>query len=217
MIETDRRLGAKPSELDSLTSKLADAKAEFERTFWDANQKYYAYTVSKQPGQDSTLLDTFFAQHIAERLQLPDLVDIKHYQQQLNGTFHNFMAWRDPDGRPVGAPNMLVGEHIKEWPMLGVLGAVQEEGVWPGVNYFVGSTYVAAGRRFRNQTLINDGIEMGSAVSLQIWLNKRNGYAFNAPMSWDRNDTTWYIYPAYERELAIWDLMDSIKPVSFAH
>jgi len=112
---------------------------------------------------------------------------------------------------------MLAGKGVKEWPLLGVLGAVQEEGVWPGVNYFVASTYVAAGRRFGNESLINDGIEMGSAVSKQIWVNNKNGYAFNAPMSWDRSDTTWYIYPAYERELAIWDLMDSVKHVSVAH
>ena len=217
MIETGKRLEINPSQIDSLSRELAEAKAEFERTFWDAKQGFYAFTIGPQPGQHTVLLDTFFAQHIAERLQLPDLVDTKHYRQQLSGTYSAFMAWRDPKGRLVGAPNMLSGKGIKEWPLLGVLGSVQEEGVWPGVNYFVASTYVSAGQRFRDKNLVKDGIEMGSAVSTQIWLNEQNGYAFNSPMHWDRGDTTWYIYPAYERELAIWDLMDSIKPVGFAH
>jgi len=217
MIETGRRLGVNPSEIGALNRRLTDAKAEFENTFWDAKQGYYAYTVTPRAGQDSVLLDTFFAQHIAARLQLPDLVNIQRYQHQLMGSYSAFMSWRDPEGHLIGAPNMLAGKGVKEWPLLGVLGAVQEEGVWPGVNYFVASTYVAAGRRFGNESLINDGIEMASAVSTQIWVNNKNGYVFNAPMSWDRSDTTWYIYPAYERELAIWDLMDSIKPVSFAH
>jgi uncharacterized protein (DUF608 family) len=217
MIASRNRLSADLSDNSALNRKLADAKAEFERSFWDPKQGFYAFTISPQPGQDTTLLDTFFAQHIAECVHLPDLVDVKHYQQQLRGTYSAFMAWRDPEGRPVGAPNMLPGKGVKEWPLLGVLGAVQEEGVWPGVNYFASSTYVAAGRRFGDKSLIADGVEMGSAVSTQTWLNKNNGYAFNTPMSWDRNDTTWYIYPAYERELAIWDLLNSIKPVRLPH
>lgn len=217
MIETGRRLGANPSEIGALNQKLTDAKTEFENTFWNDKQGFYAYTLPPQPGQDSVLLDTFFAQHIAARLKLTDLVNIQRYQRQLAGTYSAFMSWRDPEGRLIGAPNMLAGKGVKEWPLLGVLGAVQEEGVWPGVNYFVASTYVAAGRRFGNESLIKDGIEMGSAVSKQIWANNKNGYAFNAPMSWDRSDTTWYIYPAYERELAIWDLIDSVKHVSVAH
>ena len=217
MIEAGKRLGADSSEISVLSRRLVAAKAEFEKVLWDAKQGYYAYTISPEPGQDTVLLDTFFAQHIAERLQLPDLVDVKHYQQQLNGTYSAFMAWRDAEGRLVGAPNMVAGKGVKEWPVLGVLGAVQEEGVWPGVNYFVGSTYVAAGKRFGSEALTDDGVEMGSAVSAQIWLNAKNGYAFNTPMSWDRNDTAWYIYPAYERELAIWDLLNSIKPVRFPH
>jgi non-lysosomal glucosylceramidase len=111
---------------------------------------------------------------------------------------------------------MISGKGVKEWPLPGVLGSVQEEGVWPGINYFVASTYVAAGKRFRRKILVDDGIQMGSAVSAQVWLNQKNGYTFNTPMSWDRTDPTWYIYPAYERELSIWDLMDSIKPLEIA-
>ncbi len=217
MIEAAKRQGSEPSKIVAMTRELGEAKAEFERTFWDPVHGYYAYTVYPHPGQTSTLLDTFFAQHIAERLELPDLVNLAHYKQQLSRTYSAFMAWHDPEGRPVGAPNMIAGKGVREWPMLGLLGSVQEEGVWPGVNYFAASTYVAAGKRLRNEKLIDDGISMGSAVATQTWLNKKNGYAFNTPMSWDRSDTTWYIYPAYERELAIWDLMESIKPLSFAH
>ncbi len=217
MIETNKRLGADASHLEVLIHELGDAKSEFEETFWNAKRGYYAFTVPPVKGEDTTLLDTFFAQHIAERLGLPDLVNVHHYLQQLSGTYTDFMARRDGEGRLIGAPNMLAGKQVKEWPLLGVLGAVQEEGVWPGVNYFVASTYVAAGKRFGQQKLVDDGVEMGSAVSRQIWFNEKNGYAFNTPMQWDRTDTTWYIYPAYEREFSIWDLMDSIKPLKFAH
>lgn len=211
MIEAGKHAG---SDISSLGRELTDAKSEFEATFWDATQGFYTYTPSLGERQSTVLLNTFFAQHIAERLQLPDLVDTKHYQQQLTGTYSAFMKWRDPEGHLVGAPNVLAGKGVKEWPMLGVIGSVEEEGVWVGVNYFVASTYVAAGKRFRDHVLIDDGVEMGSAVSTQTWLNKKTGYAFNTPMGWDRNDVMWYVYPAYERELAIWDLMDSIKPVT---
>jgi uncharacterized protein (DUF608 family) len=216
-IEAGKRQGSEASNPDALISELREGKAEFEKTFWDPVHGYYAYTIYPVTGKTSTLLDTFFAQHIAERLRLPDLVDPDHYRKQLSGTYSAFMSWSDRDGKPVGAPNMLAGRGVKEWPMLGVLGSVQEEGVWPGVNYFVASTYVAAGKRFGSRTLIGDGISMGSAVATQAWFSRKNGYAFNVPMSWDRADTTWYIYPAYERELAIWDLMESIKPFSFVH
>ena len=127
------------------------------------------------------------------------------------------MQWRDPEGNLVGAPNLLAGKGVKEWPMLGLIGSVEEESVWVGVNDFVASTYVAAGKRFRDETLVHDGIEMGSAVSAQTWFNEKTGFAFNTPMGWDRRDVTLYFYPAYERELAIWDLMDSIKPVILTH
>lgn len=208
MIEASRHAGVSGADTSSLSHELAEAKAEFEETFWDPKQGFYAYTMSPGAGQNTVLLNTFFAQHIAERLQLPDLINTKRYQQQLTGTYSAFMQWRDPEGHLVGAPNLLAGKGVKEWPMLGVIGSVEEEGVWVGVNDFVASTYVAAGRRFRDETLIHDGIEMGSAVSAQTWLNEKTGYAFNTPMGWDRRDVTWYVYPAYERELAIWDLMD---------
>jgi hypothetical protein len=98
------------------------------------------------------------------------------------------MKWRDSEGHLVGTPNVLAGKGVKEWLMLGLIGSVEEEGVWVGVNYFVASDYVAAGKRFRNKVLIDNGIEMGSAVSTQTWLNKKTGYVFNTPMGWDRGD-----------------------------
>lgn len=165
------------SEIGPLNQKLTDAKTEFENTFWDDKQGFYAYTAPHNQDRIQFCWTHFFAQHIAARLELPDLVNIQRYQRQLAGTYAAYMSWRDPEGRLIGAPNMLAGKGVKEWPLFGVLGAVQEEGVWPGVNYFVASTYVAARRRFGNESLIKDGIEMGSAVSKQIWVNNKNGYA----------------------------------------
>jgi uncharacterized protein (DUF608 family) len=121
------------------------------------------------------------------------------------------MAHSDPQGRLLGAPDMIVGKGATEWPYIGIVGSVQEEQVTTGVNYFVASTYVRAGKRFNDSQLNQDGIKMATAVAAQIWQNDKNAFAFDAPESWQRDDASIYIYPAYERPLSIWDLLDNIK------
>jgi len=146
-----------------------------------------------------------------EGLGLPDLVDLNHYRTQLDTTFARFMSRSDAEGRPIGAPMMITGAGTKEWPFISILGSIMEEEVAPGANYFTGAIYYNAGRRFGDPKPSAKGITMATAVADQVYRNDKNGFAFNTPMMWNRDDTAHYIYPAYERELAIWDLIDAIK------
>lgn len=212
-IDAGRRIGADPHDLGELRAALPLARAEYETTFWDQGNRFYRYTPGPRPEQVTTLLDTFFAQHVAESLGLPDLVDLEHYRTQLSTTYARFMAWRDPEGRPIGAPTLLAGEGVAEWPYVGVVGSMQEEHVITGANFLVAATYVAAGRRFGDLDLRAKGLAMGEAVATQIWGDNANGFAFNAPEMWYRDDPRSYVYPAYERPLAIWALLDAIKPL----
>jgi hypothetical protein len=96
---------------------------------------------------------------------------------------------------------------------VGFLGTRFETDAWPSVNYFAGASYYEAGRRFRDGQLRRDGIQLGRAVSTQIWRVDDNGYMFDAPIGWDQERTDHYTYPAFESNLAVWELINSIKPL----
>jgi hypothetical protein len=57
---------------------------------------------------------------------------------------------------------------------------VAEQEVWPSVNYVMGATYYDAGQRFRDPRLRRQGIQLGAAVSTQIWRVEENGFQFDA-------------------------------------
>ena len=213
-IDTSKRLNEPSTVTDSLNEDLQKARSEFELTFWDPDNQFYIYTPGPSPREVAAHLDTFFAQHVAEELGLPDLVNLNHYRTQLTSTYSRFMALSDAQGRPLGAPDMIVGKGATEWPYIGIVGSVQEESVTTGVNFFVASTYVHAGDRFKDPLLHEDGLKMATAVAAQIWENDKNAFAFDAPESWQRDDASIYIYPAYERPLSVWDLLDNIRPLA---
>ena len=67
--------------------------------------------------------------------------------------------------------------------------------------------------RFGDNGLRLFGLQLGAPVSLQIWDVADNGYAFNAPLQWNMTDAGKYIYPSFETDLAVWEVLDAIKPL----
>ncbi|MFI1736031.1 GH116 family glycosyl-hydrolase [Streptomyces acidicola] len=192
------------------------ARTEFEDVFWDSKNRWYRYT--EYTTGSAVHLDTFFAQHMAERLGLPDLVDLRRYQEQLTRHYHLFMAHRDSSGRLLGASNMAIPDGTTEWPIQSTVFFVtklrQEIQVWSGTNYLTASVYYNAGTRFGNRQLREHGVEMAAAATTQVWEVEANGFTFDTPEAWDRDDASRYAYPGYERPLAIWDALDAIQPLN---
>ena len=216
MIGAGKRTGEEPATIETLKTRLSQAKVEFEATFWEPVNKWYRY--SEYTKGTAVLLDTFYAQHVAERLNLPDLVNLEHYQEQLSAHYARFMSGRDSLGRPAGASNMILPEGTTSWPLVtslfGVLITRQEVDVWTGTNYFVASTYYSAGSRFKKAELRTEGLNMATAVAKQLWEIDENGFVFDPPEAWNHQNVDFYTYPGYERPLSVWDLMDAIKPLS---
>ena len=208
-----KRLGESRATLASWSSQLAAAKAEYESTFWNPDHHYYRYTPGPTTDNDSVLLATFFAQHLAERAGLPDLVNVAHYREQLTTQTALFASQRDAAGRDIGSPNMALPPGSTGFPYVGFAGTTYEDGVWPTVNYFVGADYVTASERFKDPQLKREGIALGSAVATQVWQVDENGYQFNTPLQWNKTDAGRWIYPAFESNLASWELINAIKPV----
>ncbi|MBL7490813.1 hypothetical protein I6A62_22620 [Frankia sp. AgW1.1] len=217
VIKSGQQLSRPASELAPLQGDLNNAKAEFETTFWDPVHQYYRYTPGPTGTEDATLFDTFFAQGVAERLGLPDLVDLTHYRQQLRTQYPAFVKLRDGKGRLLGAPNMILPGGAGadgNWPFVGPYGLREETEVWSGTNFEVAATYLTAGARFKDNTLTRDGVALASAVSTQIWQVPENGFAFNSPEAWNQKTTELYRYPAYARALSIWGTLDAIHPLT---
>jgi non-lysosomal glucosylceramidase len=213
VIATAQRLGEDAAAVDAWRGQLTQAKTEYESVFWDPAHQYYRYTPGPTATKDSVLLATFFAQHLAERAGLADLVDPEHYRIQLKTQYPLFVFRRDAQGRLLGGPNMALPPDVATFPYVGFVGPRFEQEVWPSVNYFMGATYYDAGQRFRDRQLRRQGIKLGAAVSRQIWRVEENGFQFDAPIGWNQSRTDHYDYPAFESNLAVWELINAIKPV----
>jgi hypothetical protein len=96
-----------------------------------------------------------------------------------------FSGTTDAAGRLTGATNMGPPSSTDGFPLVGPTGAIYELNVWPGANYAAGATYYAAGKRFGNENLKQQGLTMAFALSAQIWDVRENGYGFNAPFQCD--------------------------------
>jgi non-lysosomal glucosylceramidase len=216
MIASGSRLGENRTVISGWQDQLNQAKAAFETTFWDPQNNWYKYT--EYASGSAVLLDTFYAQHVAEQFGLPDLVDLSHYRAQLEGTYSIFMSHRDADGNLIGAYNLGLPEGVTTYPLIGYLFGspetpTQEHMIWVGANFFAGATYINAGKRFGSRALLADGIQMASAVANQVWGILDNGLAFDAPECWTIDGGVANIlYPGYERPIAIWDTFNALDP-----
>jgi non-lysosomal glucosylceramidase len=216
MIASGSRLGESRTVISGWQDQLNQAKAAFETTFWDPQNNWYKYT--EYASGSAVLLDTFYAQHVAEQFGLPDLVDLSHYRAQLEGTYGIFMSHRDSGGNLIGAYNLGLPEGVTTYPLIGYLFGspetpTQEHMIWVGANFFTGATYINAGKRFGSRALQADGIQMASAVANQVWGILDNGLAFDAPECWTIDGGVANIlYPGYERPIAIWDTFNALDP-----
>ena len=216
MIEAGKQNGESTATIESWKHELAAGKAEAEAIFWDPAQKWYRYTEYEKGS--ASLLDTFFAQHVAEQLNLPDLVDLAHYREQLTLHYDAFMTHRDKRGELVGPQNMILPTGVTTWPIVvdifGMKGPFLEPDVWSSTGYLAGATWYHAGERFADPQLKSEGITMGVSVANQIWKYDENGFAFDAPLGWKSYNPALYTYPGYSSPLGVWDLIDAIKPVA---
>ncbi|MCZ0997509.1 GH116 family glycosyl-hydrolase [Streptomyces mirabilis] len=216
MIKAGRRTGEDKATVTAWQRAFDRARTEFEDVFWDGTNQWYRYT--EYTKGSATHLDTFYAQHVAERLGLPDLVNLRRYRTQLTQHYARFTADRTADGRLLGARTMVLPDGVTEWPalssILGVAAPRQEVAVFTGTNYFAAATYLLAGARFHDTDLREHGVEMASAVSTQIWSEDENGFAFDAPEAYGPSNAAVYSYPAYERVLAVWDTLDAIESLA---
>ncbi|XVU27872.1 GH116 family glycosyl-hydrolase [Actinoplanes sp. CA-054009] len=198
MIAAGERMKESPAEITRLKGQVAAARAEFEELFWNADGGYYRYTPPEGSAPDNAMLATFLSQYLAQRAGLPDVVDQNHYRSHLK-VMHGFVTGtKDSAGRPSGAT------------LLGT--ATNRSGdVWPHANYSAAANYVLAGKRFNDTSLIRQGLDMGSVAAKQLWDVKENGYAFNAPISYDPADPGSFLYPSFESNLAAWQIVDVLK------
>ncbi|MDR2566346.1 MAG: hypothetical protein LBC97_09910 [Bifidobacteriaceae bacterium] len=191
------------------------ARDEFERVFWDSENEWYRYTEYPDGTGSAVLLSSFFAQHVAEQVGLPDVVDPGHYRAHLASVKAVFGNNTNSAGDPIGASNLEVPIGQPGFPITSALfGDFQANGVWAGANYFAASTYYGAGLRLGDEELKSRGLAYADVIADRIWDTAENGYEFNGPEQWSKNNDQGYTYPGYERLLAVWDALNAISPVT---
>ncbi|WP_380161960.1 GH116 family glycosyl-hydrolase [Kineococcus sp. R86509] len=192
-----------------LRADLVAAKAEFEAAFWDVEAKHYRFATAG-PYTKASTISAFYAQHLAESVKLPDLLDPLRHQQELNSQYRNFRSF-DDDGEVTGAPLLF-----QPGGLAGPDGTVPFETDWVmvGDNFSAAADYLTSARRFQQPQLRSYALELAQAVATQIWLRPRNGLAFAAPWAWFPDDAGKYVYPGYSQALAVWDVLEAIKPLT---
>jgi non-lysosomal glucosylceramidase len=207
-IATGEQLEVDQAYVEGLRSDLAAARAEFESVFWDPATQHYRFS-SAGPYSDAATIAAFYAQHLAESVGLPDVVDPDRHRVEL--TVHH------PEFRSFNAAGDMIGAPLLTRPG----GLANPDGSIPfvvdwvvvGDNYVAAADYFDSGERYGAQQLQDFALELGEGVSRQIWLKPENGLAFAAPWAWFPHDTRKYIYPGYSQALAVWDLLQAIKPL----
>lgn len=203
VIAAGEQLAVEEDYVRQLKVDLAAAKTEFETLFWNPVQNHYRFT-NGGPYTDHYVVDTFLAQHLAETLGLPDLIDQNRHATHLRVNY--------PSSRAYNSEGELIGAALVALPLTPPLG-VGATGIVLGSTYLAAADLYRTGARTADPTLKRHGIELGSAVSHQSWVRADNGFAFNPPYSWGESDTHVYAYPAYSQAMAVWDLVDAIKPI----
>jgi uncharacterized protein (DUF608 family) len=209
MIATGEELGEDAAVLDRWRAGLAESRQAYEDTFWNEEQGYYRYTLP-QDGADGVLIGTLFPQYLAERLGLPDIVDAGRYERHLLSMFPLVAGENGP--RLVGLP-----EGVDEYPLVGPMGTVFEPSVIVGAAYSAAANYVSAGERFARPELTEMGLSLARPTIEQAWNSTTNGYAFNTPFLYSSEDPTKWIYPSFENNLSIWQMIHAYQaeaPVS---
>lgn len=203
MIASGQKLGEPTSQIAIWQAQLKAAKAKYEAVFWNDKGGYYRYTLP-QNGVDEVMLNTLLPQYLAETAGLPDIVDTAHYERHLQ-TMYPLVA--GPNGpKLVGLPG-----GGSDYPFTGPQGHVYEPNVLPGAAYSAAANYVDAGVQTHDRTLIKQGLSMANAVIKQLWATPANGYAFDTPYLYSSQTPSSWVYPSFENNLSIWQLIDVLK------
>jgi uncharacterized protein (DUF608 family) len=153
------------------------------------------------------MADATFAEWVAERDGLPDVMNTKHLQEDLKASDKVLVApWHDASGRLVGAINAVNANGS----VITVAGRQPTE-VWTGVSYFYAATLYGTGARFSIPILKAEGLAVAQAVAYQTWSVPQNGYAFDTPEAWLATDVTQHRALQYARPRSIWELVLAIR------
>ena len=211
-IAAGNEAGDDPAYVAGLQQDLTNAKSQFELTLWNPVQQYYRFDLASVHG-DAAFNDTFFAQHLAESVGLPDLVDQSRHQAQLTTTFP-FWQRQTASGQATGAP-MLVEPGDIDAASDGYYPP-EVSWVWPGTDFSQAADYISTGRRYDRPDLQADGLQIASAAATQLWLDADNGFPFDPPCGYGDTDPSYYAYPAYSMAMSIWSVLDAVQPVAQA-
>lgn len=203
MIASGQKVGEAHAQVAAWQSELKAAKAKYEAVFWNAKEGYYRYTLP-QNGADEVMINTLLPQYLAERAGLPDIVDRAHYEQHLKAMYPLVAGANGP--KLVGIP---AGQ--ADYPFTGPQGHVYEPNVLPGAAYSAAANYVAAGKAFHDPSLTEQGVSMAQAVITQLWDTPSNGYAFDTPYIYSSQTPSRWVYPDFENNLSIWQLVDVLN------
>lgn len=203
MIASGEKLKEAPSQIAAWQSQLKAAKAKYESVFWNDEEGYYRYTLP-QNGADAVMLNTLLPQYLAERAGLPDIVDRAHYKRHLEAMYPLVAG-------PNGPKLMGVPEGASGYPLVGSMGLIFEPNVIPGAAYSAAANYVAAGEDFHDPGLTKKGVSMAESVITQLWDTSANGYQFDTPFLYGSQTPSKWIYPDFENNLSIWQLIDALN------
>lgn len=203
MIAAGEQLGEDPGILAQWRDQLAKSRSAYEDVFWNDDAGYYRYTLP-QDGADEVLIGTLFPQYLAERAGLPDIVDTARYKRHLESMFP--LVAQDNGPKLVGLP-----DGTEEYPLPGPQGLVYEPNVVVGAAYSSAANYIAAGARFDDPALTESGLRLARATIDQVWNTPANGYEFNTPYLYSSEDPSKWIYPSFENNLAIWQIVHAFR------
>jgi uncharacterized protein (DUF608 family) len=202
MIEAGKRVGESADQLETWENELEAAKGAYEEVFWNESEGYFRYTLA-QSDVDTVMLATLLPQLLAERSGLPDIVDPELYQRHLRSMYPLVAGPNGP--KLLGLPS-----GVTDYPLVGAQGLIYEPNVVPGAAFSAAATYVAAARRFDDTDLRDSGLQLAQSTIAQLWSTPAHGYEFNTPYLYGSGDPARWVYPSFENNLAVWQLVDAL-------
>ncbi len=203
---------ATSAELQALRTELPRSQSTFESDFWDPlpspiGPHYTIDTGSPEYGK-GIMADALFAQHIAEDLGLPDLVNPRRIIAHLETAYPLLTQFTDSTGHVTGAANGVndLGSEIRT-------SATEGNEVWVGTTWMLAATLYHEGVRFHNPALKADALVLGKDLYYQIYDNLSNGFAFGEPEAYGVTSPSAYRDTSYLRPRAVWELLTEIEPV----
>lgn len=200
--------GASQDLINQLSVQIPKSKSQYEQALWDPTHQYYRISTQDPEYGDGVMADAMFAQHIAEELSLPDIVNnAEHLRTHLHTSYDYLVApWHDAQGQGIGAANGVD-------PNKSIIqtGGNEAQGVWTGVSYFYAATQYHDGQRFHDATLRTNGLNTAYGVFAQTYQVAQNGYAFDTPEAWEIANVTHYRALQYMRPRSVWELVLAIK------